>query len=218
MIELKRKKYFIVAFLAIVCLLIGGYFVFTNRENLTNNSGVVNKSKQEATKSQENIAEDKSEPSLEISENEESAKETQETKTESTKETNVTNTKSNEPTKESTKEITTDVPTKSKDTTEKEKSETKEEKKDNDTTQQSQKVTEKTPWEKLGLTEDEYYNQPSIKSQKVTHKTFDECVDAGNAAIGMDGNDDSPKEYFSFSCYDVISPSGRFLGEMLVLF
>lgn len=101
MIELKRKKYFIVAFLVIVCLLIGGYFVFTNRENLIKNSRIVNESKQEATKSQENMSDDKSEPSLEITENEESTKENQEPKTESTRKTNVTNNESTESSKES---------------------------------------------------------------------------------------------------------------------
>lgn len=211
MIKLKRKKYFVIAFLTIVCLLIGDYFA--NRENLTKNSDVLGESKQDATKSQENMPEDKLEPVLEITENEKSSRELQEIKIESTKETNVTNTKSIE----STKEITKDVPKKPEDITEKKESETKDEKQDDDILQQNQKVTEKTPWEQLGLTEDEYYNQPSIKSQKVTHKSFDECVAAGNAAIGMDGNNSVPSEYYSFSCYDVVSPSGRYLGEMLVL-
>lgn len=78
-------------------------------------------------------------------------------------------------------------------------------------TKQEEKIVHKeTAWEKLGLTEDEYYNKPIMKWQKVTHSSMEECKNAGNKSIEND-------EYESFWCYEVYSPSGKFLGTMLSL-
>lgn len=73
-------------------------------------------------------------------------------------------------------------------------------------------VVTKQPWEELGLSEDEYYNKPIMKWQKITHSNMDACKIEGQNTI-----DDESNEYSNFWCYEVYSPSGKFLGAMLSL-
>lgn len=70
----------------------------------------------------------------------------------------------------------------------------------------------KNPWEELGMSEDEYYNEPIMKWQKITHPDMDACKIEGQKTI-----DDENNEFVSFWCYEVYSPSGKFLGAMLSL-
>lgn len=76
----------------------------------------------------------------------------------------------------------------------------------------SKPVVTKQPWEELGLSENEYYNKPIMKWQKVTHPNMDACKIEGQNTI-----DDESNEYSNFWCYEVYSPSGKFLGAMLSL-
>lgn len=68
------------------------------------------------------------------------------------------------------------------------------------------------PWEELGLSEDEYYNKPIMSWQKVTHPNMDACKKEGQETV-----DDENNDFISFWCYEVYSPSGKFLGAMLSL-
>ena len=68
------------------------------------------------------------------------------------------------------------------------------------------------PWEELGLSEDEYYNKPIMNWQKVTHANMDACKKEGQETV-----DDESNDFISFWCYEVYSPSGKFLGAMLSL-
>lgn len=77
---------------------------------------------------------------------------------------------------------------------------------------ETEPVVDIQPWEELGLSEEEYYNQPIMKWQKVTHSNMDACKNEGQNTI-----DDENNEYINFWCYEVYSPSGKFLGVMLSL-
>lgn len=81
-----------------------------------------------------------------------------------------------------------------------------------DSKKEESKPIVKKPWEELGLSEDEYYNKPIMKWQKVTHASMDACKKEGQSTI-----DDENNDYSNFWCYEVYSPSGRFLGAMLSL-
>ena len=81
-----------------------------------------------------------------------------------------------------------------------------------DSNKEESKPIVKKPWEELGLSEDEYYNKPIMKWQKVTHASMDACKKEGQSTI-----DDENNDYSNFWCYEVYSPSGRFLGAMLSL-
>ncbi len=78
--------------------------------------------------------------------------------------------------------------------------------------EESKSVAEK-PWEELGLSEDEYYNKPIMNWQKVTHANMDACKKEGQETV-----DDESNDFISFWCYEVYSPSGKFLGAMLSLY
>lgn len=81
-----------------------------------------------------------------------------------------------------------------------------------DSKKEDSKPVVKKPWEELGLSEDEYYNKPIMKWQKVTHANMDACKKEGQETI-----DDENNDYSNFWCYEVYSPSGKFLGAMLSL-
>ena len=68
------------------------------------------------------------------------------------------------------------------------------------------------PWEELGLSEDEYYNKPIMSWQKVTHANMDACKKEGQETV-----DDESNDFINFWCYEVYSPSEKFLGAMLSL-
>lgn len=77
---------------------------------------------------------------------------------------------------------------------------------------QKEEVKKIQPWEELGLSEDEYYNKPIMSWQKVTHANMDACKKEGQETV-----DDENNDFISFWCYEVYSPSGKFLGAMLSL-
>ena len=78
--------------------------------------------------------------------------------------------------------------------------------------QPKEEVKKIQPWEELGLSEDEYYNKPIMSWQKVTHANMDACKKEGQETV-----DDESNDFIGFWCYEVYSPSGKFLGAMLSL-
>lgn len=79
---------------------------------------------------------------------------------------------------------------------------------------QPEPVREQTEWEKLGISEYDYYNSPmwswarvdySVKKYGSLEATHQACVDAGNQM----------EDITSFTCNNINSYSGDYLGEML---
>ena len=79
---------------------------------------------------------------------------------------------------------------------------------------QPEPVREQTEWEKLGISEYDYYNSPmwswarvdySVKTYGSLEATHQACVDAGNQM----------EDITSFTCNNINSYSGDYLGEML---
>lgn len=73
---------------------------------------------------------------------------------------------------------------------------------------------EETEWEKLGISEYDYYNKPmwnwaridySVKDYGNFERTHQACIDAGNQLENI----------VSFSCTNINSYSGAYLGDML---
>ena len=73
---------------------------------------------------------------------------------------------------------------------------------------------EPTPWESLGISEYDYYNKPmwswarvdySVKTYGTLEQTHQACIDAGNEL----------DDIISFSCDNINSYSGDYLGDML---
>ena len=73
---------------------------------------------------------------------------------------------------------------------------------------------EPTPWESLGISEYDYYNKPmwswarvdySVKTYGTLEQTHQACIDAGNEL----------EDIISFSCDNINSYSGDYLGDML---
>lgn len=71
-----------------------------------------------------------------------------------------------------------------------------------------------TEWEKLGISEYDYYHKPmwswarvdySIEDYKTFEQTHQACIDAGN----------NMEDIISFSCTNINSYSGAYLGDML---
>ena len=71
-----------------------------------------------------------------------------------------------------------------------------------------------TEWEKLGISEYDYYHKPmwswarvdySIEDYKNFEQTHQACIDAGN----------NMEDIISFSCTNINSYSGAYLGDML---
>lgn len=79
---------------------------------------------------------------------------------------------------------------------------------------QPEPVREQTEWEKLGISEYDYYNSPmwswarvdySVKIYGSLEATHQACVDAGNQM----------EDITSFTCNNINSYSGDYLGDML---
>lgn len=79
---------------------------------------------------------------------------------------------------------------------------------------QPEPVREQTEWEKLGISEYDYYNSPmwswarvdySVKTYGSMEATHQACVDAGNKL----------EDITSFTCNNINSYSGDYLGDML---
>ena len=73
---------------------------------------------------------------------------------------------------------------------------------------------EPTPWESLGISEYDYYNKPmwswarvdySVKTYGTLEQTHQACIDDGNKL----------EDIISFSCDNINSYSGDYLGDML---
>ena len=73
---------------------------------------------------------------------------------------------------------------------------------------------EQTPWESLGISEYDYYNKPmwswaridySVKVYGTLEQTHQACIDDGNKL----------EDIISFSCDNINSYSGDYLGDML---
>ena len=73
---------------------------------------------------------------------------------------------------------------------------------------------EPTPWDSLGISEYDYYNKPmwswarvdySVKTYGTLEQTHQACIDAGNEL----------DDIISFSCDNINSYSGDYLGDML---
>lgn len=82
----------------------------------------------------------------------------------------------------------------------------------NNTTEPQKK--EQTAWESLGISEYDYYNSPmwswarvdySVKNYGNFEQTHQACIDAGN----------NMEDIISFSCTNINSYSGDYLGDML---
>lgn len=80
--------------------------------------------------------------------------------------------------------------------------------------QQAEEQKVKTAWEELGISEYDYYNSPmwswarvdySIKDYGSFENAHQACIDAGN----------SIEDITSFSCTNINSYSGNYLGDML---
>lgn len=71
-------------------------------------------------------------------------------------------------------------------------------------------------WDELGITEYDYYNSPMWSWAKVTHKTKAECISAGETAKAKElEKDESERKSVLFTCTEIYSYSGNYLGEML---
>ena len=80
--------------------------------------------------------------------------------------------------------------------------------------QPEQPKKEQTAWESLGISEYDYYNKPmwswarvdySVKTYGTLEQTHQACIDAGNQL----------EDIISFSCTNINSYSGDYLGDML---
>ena len=80
------------------------------------------------------------------------------------------------------------------------------------TTQQPAQVVEQekpkqqTEWEKYGMSEYDYYHKPMWSWARVDYPTHEACIEAGEA-LGY--------EILSYSCLNINSTSGDYLGDML---
>lgn len=87
---------------------------------------------------------------------------------------------------------------------------------DNSNNSSNNNVSNSGVWNELGITEYEYYNTPMWSWAKITHKTKTECIDAGETAKAKElEKDESERKSVLFTCTEIYSYSGRYLGEML---
>lgn len=78
----------------------------------------------------------------------------------------------------------------------------------NNTNTQATTPKEVPIWEQLGMTQDRYENQPRSDWMRVDFKTMEECANYGdNYKPYLDGE-------VSYTCRDVTSLSGKYLGVM----
>lgn len=64
---------------------------------------------------------------------------------------------------------------------------------------------EPTAWESLGISEYDYYHKPMWSWARVDYPTHEACIEAGNQL----------DDIISFSCININSYSGAYLGDML---
>ena len=68
-----------------------------------------------------------------------------------------------------------------------------------------QPTHEPTAWESLGISEYDYYHKPMWSWARVDYPTHEACIEAGNQL----------DDIISFSCTNINSYSGAYLGDML---
>lgn len=78
---------------------------------------------------------------------------------------------------------------------------------------------EKKPWEELGISENDYYNKPMWSWMKIDFdvNSFGSQV-ATEKACRDYGNKKAEEESLGFSCTNVLSYSGKYLGEYIKFF
>lgn len=82
-----------------------------------------------------------------------------------------------------------------------------------------QPKVEKKPWEELGISENDYYNKPMWNWMTVEFdvNTYG-SQSAAESACRDSGNKKSEAEGLGFSCTNVLSYSGKYLGEHIKFF
>ena len=71
---------------------------------------------------------------------------------------------------------------------------------------EQEKPKQQTEWEKYGMSEYDYYHKPMWNWARVDYPTHEACIEAGEA-LGY--------EILSYSCLNINSTSGDYLGDML---
>lgn len=85
----------------------------------------------------------------------------------------------------------------------------------NNTTSQTQQPSKKEIWEELGLTEDQYYNKPMFSWQTIHYNVNNYGTrEATESACRIAEEKYAKENNGGFKCENVMSPSGRYLGEM----
>lgn len=82
-----------------------------------------------------------------------------------------------------------------------------------------QPKVEKKPWEELGISENDYYNKPMWNWMTVEFdvNTYG-SQSAAESACRDSGNKKAEEEGLGFSCTNVLSYSGKYLGEHIKFF
>ena len=89
------------------------------------------------------------------------------------------------------------------------------EKKTQVTTQKTEQVNEQTEWEKYGMSEYDYYHKPMWSWARVDYpvETYGSLSAAHQACINA--GESLGYEIISYSCININSTSGNYLGDML---
>ena len=88
-----------------------------------------------------------------------------------------------------------------------------------ETSKVEQPKVEKKPWEELGISENDYYNKPMWNWMTVEFdvNTYG-SQSAAESACRDSGNKKAEAEGLGFSCTNVLSYSGKYLGEHIKFF
>ena len=82
-----------------------------------------------------------------------------------------------------------------------------------------QPKVEKKPWEELGISENDYYNKPMWSWMKIEFDVNSYgSQSATESACREYGNKKAEEEGLGFSCTNVLSYSGKYLGEYIKFF
>ena len=87
------------------------------------------------------------------------------------------------------------------------------------TKKEEQPKVEKKPWEELGISENDYYNKPMWSWMKIEFDVNSYgSQSATESACREYGNKKAEEEGLGFSCTNVLSYSGKYLGEYIKFF
>ena len=88
-----------------------------------------------------------------------------------------------------------------------------------ETSKVEQPKVEKKPWEELGISENDYYNKPMWNWMTIEFdvNTYG-SQSAAESACRDSGNKKAEAEGLGFSCTNVLSYSGKYLGEHIKFF